>query len=43
MGDVKDASYYAKSMIAGSAACGITHLLITPMDIVKCRRQVSQY
>ena len=41
MGDVHDASYYAKCMVGGIFACGITHAAVCPLDIVKCRRQVS--
>ncbi len=36
-----DLSYYLKCMIGGGLACGITHAGITPVDLVKCRRQVS--
>ena len=41
MSDVHDASYYAKCMVGGIFACGITHAVVCPLDIVKCRRQVS--
>jgi solute carrier family 25 phosphate transporter 3 len=41
MGDVHDASYYGKCVIGGALACGGTHALITPLDLVKCRRQVN--
>ena len=41
MSDVHDASYYGKCMIGGIFACGITHAAVCPLDIVKCRRQVS--
>jgi len=41
MGDVHDASYYAKCMVGGIFACGITHAAVCPLDIVKCRRQAS--
>ena len=43
MGDVHDASYYAKSMVAGILACGLTHAAICPLDIVKCRKQVNSH
>lgn len=36
-----DNSYYAKCMIAGVASCGITHTLITPLDVAKCNIQVN--
>ena len=39
-GDTHDASYYAKCMVGGLLACGLTHTAIVPLDVVKCRRQV---
>jgi hypothetical protein len=39
--DVHDMSYYQKCMIGGILSCGITHTLVCPLDIVKCRKQVS--
>lgn len=36
-----DASYYAKSLLAGAIACGITHSAITPLDVAKCNMQVN--
>ena len=41
MGDVHDSTYYAKCMVGGIFACGLTHAAVCPLDIVKCRRQVS--
>jgi len=41
MSDVHDASYYGKCMIGGIFACGLTHAFVCPLDIVKCRKQVS--
>lgn len=41
MGDVHDTSYYLKCMMGGVLACGVTHAAICPLDIVKCRKQVS--
>lgn len=38
--DNHDASYYMKCMAGGIAACGITHAVMCPLDIVKCRKQV---
>ena len=35
-----DASYYGKCMIAGVLSCGLTHTMITPLDVVKCNMQV---
>ena len=36
-----DASYYGKCMIGGILACGLTHCLVTPLDVVKCRKQID--
>jgi hypothetical protein len=36
-----DSSYYAKCMLGGVLACGITHAGITPLDVAKCNIQVS--
>lgn len=36
-----DASYYAKCMLGGVLACGITHAGITPLDVTKCNMQVN--
>lgn len=41
MSDVHDMAYYQKCMVGGILSCGITHALVTPLDIVKCRMQVS--
>lgn len=41
MSDVHDASYYGKCVVGGAMACGLTHAFITPLDLVKCRRQVN--
>jgi hypothetical protein len=40
-GDVHDLAYYQKCMVGGILSCGITHTLICPLDIIKCRKQVS--
>lgn len=34
-------SYYAKCMLGGVLSCGLTHTLITPLDVVKCNMQVN--
>ncbi|KAA1127049.1 Cu/Pi carrier [Puccinia graminis f. sp. tritici] len=34
--------YYTACISAGVAACGLTHALVTPLDLVKCRRQVDK-
>ncbi|KAF8587896.1 mitochondrial carrier protein [Ramaria rubella] len=36
-----DASYYAKCMLGGMLACGVTHAGITPLDVTKCNMQVN--
>jgi len=41
MSDVHDMSYYGKCMVGGIFACGITHAIVCPLDIVKCRRQAD--
>lgn len=41
MSEVHDASYFFKCAIGGVLACGITHTAITPLDLVKCKRQVN--
>lgn len=41
MSDVHDMSYYMKCMMGGILSCGLTHTAVTPLDIVKCRRQVN--
>ncbi|KAH0560031.1 Mitochondrial phosphate carrier protein 3, mitochondrial [Trichoglossum hirsutum] len=33
--------YYAACTIGGLMACGPTHTAVTPLDLVKCRRQVD--
>ncbi|CUM67738.1 uncharacterized protein PRCAT00005443001 [Priceomyces carsonii] len=33
--------YYAACTIGGMVACGPTHSAVTPLDLVKCRRQVD--
>lgn len=34
--------YYAACAGGGVLACGITHAFVTPLDLVKCRRQVDK-
>ncbi|KAF2739343.1 phosphate carrier protein [Polyplosphaeria fusca] len=33
--------YYAACTFGGVMACGLTHTAVTPLDLVKCRRQVD--
>jgi solute carrier family 25 phosphate transporter 3 len=39
MGEVHDMSYYKKCMMGGILSCGLTHTMVCPLDIVKCRMQ----
>lgn len=32
--------FYLTCAIGGAVSCGFTHLLVTPLDLVKCRKQV---
>lgn len=41
MGEVHDLKYYGKCMIGGIFSCGITHTLVCPLDIIKCRKQID--
>jgi len=34
-------TYYAKCVVGGILACGLTHLAVTPLDVVKCNIQVD--
>jgi len=33
--------YYLKCMLGGLLSCGITHTLVTPLDVAKCNMQVD--
>ncbi|KAJ5692567.1 mitochondrial phosphate carrier protein [Penicillium macrosclerotiorum] len=33
--------YYAACTFGGMLACGLTHTAVTPLDLIKCRRQVD--
>ncbi|KAJ5120076.1 mitochondrial carrier [Penicillium atrosanguineum] len=33
--------YYAACIFGGMMACGLTHTAVTPLDLIKCRRQVD--
>ncbi|KAL4740114.1 mitochondrial carrier domain-containing protein [Aspergillus similis] len=35
------AKYYAACTFGGLLACGLTHTAVTPLDLIKCRRQVD--
>jgi hypothetical protein len=34
-------TYYAYCGLGGLLSCGITHTMVTPLDLVKCRLQVN--
>ena len=34
--------YYALCGFGGLMSCGLTHTLVTPLDLVKCRLQVNK-
>ncbi|KAI5867076.1 mitochondrial phosphate carrier protein [Durotheca rogersii] len=34
-------TFYAAATFGGLLACGLTHTAVTPLDLVKCRRQVD--
>lgn len=36
-----DLTYYGKCMVGGVLACGLTHALVTPLDVTKCNMQVN--
>lgn len=36
-----DNAYYAKCMVGGALACGLTHAAVTPLDVTKCNMQVD--
>jgi len=40
-GVVHDTSYYVKCLFGGILACGLTHTVITPLDVTKCNMQVN--
>lgn len=39
--DKHDLSYYGKCVVGGALACGLTHAAVTPLDLVKCRKQAN--
>jgi len=39
--ELYSAKYYAACTFGGLMACGLTHWAVTPLDLVKCRRQVD--
>ncbi|KAL2064948.1 hypothetical protein VTL71DRAFT_4088 [Oculimacula yallundae] len=39
--ELYSAKYYAACTFGGLLACGLTHTAVTPLDLVKCRRQVD--
>jgi solute carrier family 25 (mitochondrial phosphate transporter), member 3 len=39
--ELYSAKYFAACTVGGIMACGLTHTAVTPLDLVKCRRQVD--
>ncbi|KAL9113423.1 MAG: hypothetical protein Q9227_002464 [Pyrenula ochraceoflavens] len=39
--ELYSAKYFAACTFGGLLACGVTHTAVTPLDLVKCRRQVD--
>ncbi|KAM0004527.1 putative mitochondrial phosphate carrier protein Pic2/Mir1 [Helianthus debilis subsp. tardiflorus] len=39
--EVFSPAYYAKCSIGGVFSCGLTHMAVTPLDIVKCNMQIN--
>ncbi|KAF2679319.1 mitochondrial carrier [Lentithecium fluviatile CBS 122367] len=39
--ELYSAKFYAACTVGGVMACGLTHTAVTPLDLVKCRRQVD--
>jgi solute carrier family 25 phosphate transporter 3 len=39
--ELYSSKYYAACTFGGIMACGLTHTFVTPLDLVKCRRQVD--
>lgn len=36
-------AFYAACTAGGITSCGLTHMTVTPLDLVKCNMQVSFY
>ena len=36
-------SYYLKCCLGGVLSCGLTHLMVTPLDVAKCNMQVTEW
>lgn len=41
MKDQHNFNYYLNCMIGGALACGLTHLAIVPLDVMKCKKQID--
>lgn len=35
--------FYAACTVGGILSCGLTHMAVTPLDLVKCNMQVQIY
>jgi solute carrier family 25 (mitochondrial phosphate transporter), member 3 len=33
-------AFYAACTAGGVASCGLTHMMVTPLDLIKCNMQV---
>ena len=38
-----DIKYYQTCQIGGLFSCGLTHLVVSPLELVKCRMQVCSF
>lgn len=39
--EMYSAEYYRACAVGGMLACGLTHMAVTPLDVVKCNMQAS--
>ncbi|KAJ2543633.1 Cu/Pi carrier [Coemansia sp. RSA 1853] len=40
--EINSAKYFYTSAVGGALACGLTHYMMTPVDMLKCRMQVTK-
>ena len=38
---IHDNAYYLKCMMGGILSCGLTHTMVTPLDVAKCNMQAN--
>jgi solute carrier family 25 phosphate transporter 3 len=36
-------AFYAACTVGGISSCGLTHMAVTPLDLVKCNMQVNSW